>query len=86
LNSSVAVGLAYRGAQPAWLATAQPTWAFWPEAKSSGALSPIGTGGLPAKSDQAVVVGAVVEEQAPAMGALLGFRRRWEAHQGGQRQ
>jgi hypothetical protein len=67
------VGLAYRGARSTWLATAQPTWAFWPEAKSSGALSPIGTGGLPAKSDRPVVVGAAVEEQALAMGALWGL-------------
>jgi hypothetical protein len=28
----------------------QPTWAFWPEAESRGALSPIGTNGLPAES------------------------------------
>jgi hypothetical protein len=44
------VGLSYIGAQPARLATTQPTWAFRPEAESRGALSPIGTGGLPAGS------------------------------------
>jgi hypothetical protein len=51
------VGLAYRGARPARLATAQPTWAFRPEAESRGALSPIDTGGLPAKSGQAAAGG-----------------------------
>jgi hypothetical protein len=44
------MGLAYRGARPAWLTMAQPTWAFWSEAGSRGALSPIGTSGLPAES------------------------------------
>jgi hypothetical protein len=49
-KTTIAVGLAYRGARPARLAMAQPIWAFRPEAESKGALSHIGTGGLPAKS------------------------------------
>jgi hypothetical protein len=69
------MGLAYRGARPTRLVTAQPTWAFRPGAESRGALSPIGIGNLPAKSGRPTVVGVAVEEQAPMMGAPLGFRR-----------
>jgi hypothetical protein len=51
------VGLAYRGARPACLVMAQPTWAFWLEAESRGALSPIGTGSLPTKSGRSATGG-----------------------------
>jgi hypothetical protein len=71
--------LAYRGARPARLATAQPTWAFQPEAESRGALSPIDTSGLPAKSGRAATggLGAAAKEQAPTMGTgvVSGVRR-----------
>jgi hypothetical protein len=63
------VGLAYRGAQPARLATAETTWAFRPEAESRGALSPIGTGGLPAKSSRPTAGGRG--------GSGRGKPRRW---------
>jgi hypothetical protein len=63
-------GLPLQWLSPSELERARHISAFQPEAKPGEAFSPIGAGGLPAKSGRPVVGGGVAGEQA-------GYERGW---------
>jgi hypothetical protein len=51
---------------------ARPTSVFWPEAGPGEVFSPVGTGGLPAKSGRLVVGGGVAGERAGKVADRIG--------------